>query len=116
MGSPSALPTNGPTELAERIAEVETESKGVSTELFVVAIFVCVFLGAGIGFVIRSLSSKSNKENDVDLENGAKRLPGTNPLPVMKEEISLQSVVDAPSWSLGGNTTELGEGKDSLQL
>jgi len=115
--SPTVSPTNGPTELGERIAEVETKSEGVSTELFVVAIFVCVFLGVGIGYLVHSLSSKSVQEDDVDLENGAKkRLPGPNTLPVLKGGISLQGVVDADSWSCGGLTTELGEGKESLNL
>merc|ERR1719510_70622 len=114
---PTEESTSNPSELAGTISETETKSSGVSTEVFVVVAFACVFLGLGIAFLTQRLSN-SSKDNDTDLENGAKRLPGPTPLPVLKKEISLQDlhVVDVPSGSFGGNTTELGEGKDSMHL
>jgi len=123
--NPSDIPTKEPTEestsnpsgLAETISETETKSRGVSTEVFVVVAFACVLLGLAIAFLIQWLSN-SSKDDDTDLENGAKRQPGPTPLPALKKEISLQDlhVVDVPSGSFGGNTTELGEGKESLHL
>merc|ERR1712027_251011 len=117
------IPTKEPTEesasdpsgLAEMISETETKSRGVSTRVFVVVAFACVLLGLAIAFLIQWLSN--SKDDDTDLENGAKRQPGPTTLP-LKKEISLQDlhVVDVPSGSFGGNTTELGEGKDSLHL
>merc|ERR1739838_287985 len=115
--NPSDIPTKEPTEeftsnpsgLAETISET-TKSRGVSTEVFVVVAFACVLLGLAIAFLIQWLSN-SSKDDDTDLENGAKRHPGPTPLPALKKEISLQDlhVVDVPSGSFGGNTTELGE-------
>merc|ERR1712062_400748 len=111
---PTEESTSNPSELAETISE--TETKGVSTEVFVVVAFACVLLGLAIAFLIQRLSNSSKDE--YDLENGAKRLPGPTTLPALKKEISLQDlhVVDVPSGSFGGNTTELGEGKESLHL
>merc|ERR1712062_767541 len=112
---PTEESTSNPSELAETISE--TKSRGVSTEVFVVVAFACVLLGLAIAFLIQRLSN-SSKDDDNDLENGAKRQPGPTPLPALKKEISLQDlhVVDVPSGSFGGNTTELGEGKESLHL
>merc|ERR1719436_89513 len=113
---PTEESTSNPSELAETISETETKSRGVSTEVFVVVAFACVLLGLAIAFLIQWLSNSS--KDDYDLENGAKRLPGPTTLPALKKEISLQDlhVVDVPSGSFGGNTTELGEGKESLHL
>merc|ERR1712109_36544 len=113
---PTEESTSNPSELAETISETQTKSRGVSTEVFVVVAFACVLLGLAIAFLIQRLSNSSKDE--YDLENGAKRLPGPTTLPALKKEISLQDlhVVDVPSVSFGGNTTELGEGKESLHL
>merc|ERR1712223_914783 len=114
---PTEESTSNPSELAETISETQTKSRGVSTEVFVVVAFACVLLGLAIAFLIQRLSN-SSKDYDNDLENGAKRQPGPTPLPALKKEISLQDlhVVDVPSGSFGGNTTELGEGKESSHL
>merc|ERR1712027_282001 len=114
---PTEESASDPSELAETISETETKSRGVSTEVFVVVAFACVLHGLAIAFLIQWLSN-SSKDDDTDLENGAKRQPGSTPLPALKKEISLQDlhVVDVPSGSFGGNTTELGEGKDSMHL
>merc|ERR1712062_780753 len=111
---PTEESTSNPSELAETISE--TKTRGVSTEVFVVVAFACVLLGLAIAFLIQWLSNSS--KDDYDLENGAKRQPGPTTLPALKKEISLQDlhVVDVPSGSFGGNTTELGEGKESLHL
>merc|ERR1719336_2787759 len=113
---PAEESTSEPSELAETISETETKSRGVSTEVFVVVAFACVLLGLAIAFLIQWLSNSS--KDDYDLENGAKRQPGPTTLPALKKEISLQDlhVVDVPSGSFGGHTTELGEGKESLHL
>merc|ERR1719510_1957350 len=114
---PTEESTSNPSGLAETISETETKSRGVSTEVFVVVAFACILLGLAIAFLIQWLSN-SSKDDDTDLENGAKRQPGPTSLPALKKEISLQDlhVVDVPSGSFGGNTTELGEGKDSMHL
>merc|ERR1711953_640279 len=102
------------SELTETNPEAETKSKGVSTEAFVGAIFACAIVCAGIGFLAHFLLSNSSKDNDADLETGAKRLPTSLEL---QKEISLQDlhVLDVPSGSTGGNTTILGD-KESLHL